>query len=219
MYDKIIHSKRRTLGLEITSHGEVILRVPQKVKEKEVRIFLGRNKNWIQKHKSEAIQRAREIPKKLFVHGEYLPYLGRSFPLCISDQKRPKIMFQGYFSLSSTYQKAGREVFVAWAKKEARKVCKERVQVYAERAGREYASVRITSARRRWGSCSGDSLNFTWRLILAPLWVLDYIVAHEVAHLVHKNHGKRFWNKVEKIYPNYKKAEKWLKNHGHLLNV
>ena len=219
MIDRVIHSNRKTLGLEITSHGEVILRVPQKVREREVERFLQRSKHWIQKHKQIAIKRKQETLTLDFTHGTYLPYLGVSYPLRIIDQKRPKIAFVGHFMLGKAHQGKGRAVFMQWAKKEAKKVCEIRARIYAKKAKREFVNIRITSAEKRWGSCSGDSLNFAWRLVLAPLWIIDYIVAHEVAHLIHKNHGKRFWVKVETLYPNYKEAERWLKNHGHILNV
>ena len=82
----------------------------------------------------------------------------------------------------------------------------------------KFKEVRISNAKKRWGACSGAGiLSFACRLTLAPLWVVDYVVAHEVAHLIHKNHGKRFWKKVEYIYPKYKEARKWLKANGHLL--
>ena len=117
-------------------------------------------------------------------------------------------------------KKEGKEAFLWWLKYEARRICESRAAIFAEKAGMEYSGVRISSAKKRWGSCASPGrLCFAYRLVLAPLWVLDYVVAHEVSHLLHKNHGKRFWKKVEVLYPKYKNARTWLHTHGHLLNV
>lgn len=80
--------------------------------------------------------------------------------------------------------------------------------------------VRITSARTRWGSCSGkNNLNFTYRLAMAPLNVIEYVVVHELAHLKHRNHSKAFWNEVGMIKPDYRKDRDWLKKNGFHLTL
>jgi predicted metal-dependent hydrolase len=78
----------------------------------------------------------------------------------------------------------------------------------------------ITNAQKRWGSCSHQgNLNFAWRLIMAPLPIIDSVVVHELVHLEVKNHSKAFWNKVEISHPQYKEHKDWLKNMGHLLRL
>jgi len=105
-------------------------------------------------------------------------------------------------------------------KKAARHIITQRVSFFASQHGFEYGKIRITSASRRWGSCNEkNDLCFTWKLVLARPGAVDYVVVHELAHTVHKNHGKRFWAKVEKILPEYKMENKWLKTNGHLLKV
>ncbi len=89
-----------------------------------------------------------------------------------------------------------------------------RVKFFAEHMGLNYSSVRITSARQRWGSCGPHgSLNFTWRLMLAPNEVIDYVVVHELAHIIYRGHGPRFWHIVASIMPNFKNHKKWLREH------
>ncbi|MBX7149054.1 M48 family metallopeptidase [bacterium] len=103
-------------------------------------------------------------------------------------------------------------------KKQAKLLFKERVELYAQAHHLTYSTIKINSAKRRWGSCSiKGNLNFTWRLVLAPLWVLDYVVVHELAHLKHHNHSHRFWEQVAMMYPNYKEASLWLKLNSTLL--
>ncbi|MBK7452806.1 MAG: M48 family metallopeptidase [Anaerolineales bacterium] len=80
--------------------------------------------------------------------------------------------------------------------------------------------MKISSARTRWGSCSPDgTLNFTWRLVMAPLEVIDYVVIHELAHLRVKNHSSKFWDVVKAIDPQYKEKRKWLRENGGKLNL
>jgi predicted metal-dependent hydrolase len=92
------------------------------------------------------------------------------------------------------------------------------VDHYASQYGFQYKKIGITSAQTRWGSCSANgSLNFSWRLILAPMEAVDYVVVHELVHTVHHNHSRRFWQKVGKIMPDYKERRKWLRKNGQRL--
>ena len=102
--------------------------------------------------------------------------------------------------------------------KKAQEVFSQRVAYYSSKANSPYKRIRISQARSRWGSCGAKgNLNFSWRLIMAPLEVIDYVVAHEVAHLKIKNHSKHFWLWVEQLFPDYRQQRKWLKTNGHLL--
>jgi predicted metal-dependent hydrolase len=100
-------------------------------------------------------------------------------------------------------------------KKLAKQTIPPRVEELALKYGFSYKSIKITSAMTRWGSCtSKKNLNFTYRLVLAPPEVLDYVIVHELCHLRHMNHSRNFWNEVALILPNYKNRSKWLKEHG-----
>jgi predicted metal-dependent hydrolase len=103
-------------------------------------------------------------------------------------------------------------------KRKALEHLRQRVAYYANLTGLTYKSVKINEAKTRWGSCSyTGAINFTWRLILAPERVIDYVVVHELMHLKQPNHSFRFWNEVKNLVPDYKQDEKWLKNNGHRL--
>lgn len=103
-------------------------------------------------------------------------------------------------------------------REKARKRITERVSYFAEKMGVTYTSIRIGSARTRWGSCSArGGLNFQWKLILMPPEILDYVVVHELAHRIEMNHSPRFWAQVEKILPDYRQRRQWLKENGSLV--
>lgn len=107
-----------------------------------------------------------------------------------------------------------------WLKREARREVEAAVGRYATEIVRSPAAIRIGDARSRWGSCSSSGvLSFSWRLILAPPFVLDYLAAHEVAHLVEMNHSRRFWALLSRLDPDHARARSWLKQHGAALHA
>ena len=109
---------------------------------------------------------------------------------------------------------------VRYYKKQARQVIPLRVKELSCLTGLGYKGIKITSARKRFGSCSPiNSLTFSWRLLLAPGKVLDYVIIHELAHTVEKNHSRRFWGKIEELMPDYKFSHVWLKENGAGLNI
>jgi predicted metal-dependent hydrolase len=102
-----------------------------------------------------------------------------------------------------------------WLKRQAHQDLRTRVSVHAGRLGLAPARIFVRDQTTRWGSCSTTgALSFSWRLVLAPPFVLDYLAAHEVAHLAHMNHGPRFWALVERIMPRHEEARVWLRKHG-----
>jgi hypothetical protein len=105
-------------------------------------------------------------------------------------------------------------------KKQAKQFIPARVGELSSLTGLSYKGIKITSARKRFGSCSlTNKLTFSWRLLLAPEEVLDYVIIHELAHTAEKNHSKRFWSKVRELMPDYRSAHTWLKQNGASLNI
>ena len=97
----------------------------------------------------------------------------------------------------------------------ARKIFKRKTAAYARRMGVTYGRITIREQKTRWGSCSSaGNLNYNWRLIFAPEEIVDYIVVHELAHRLEMNHSKAFYNIVESVLPDYRKAQKWLRENG-----
>lgn len=111
-------------------------------------------------------------------------------------------------------------IFISWYTVQAKPVITERVKEYAANYGFIYRQVKITDAQTRWGSCSpSGSLNFSWRLVMAPIRVIDYVVVHELVHLNEKNHSGRFWDNVKAILPDYTQQVQWLKTNGYKLRL
>jgi len=138
---------------------------------------------------------------------------GKGSPVWIDrDSARPAIRVGG------RPEHASRRL-LDWLKREARKKIDERVATYATALSVRPKRITIRDTSSRWGSCSSArSLSFSWRLILAPPAVLEYVVAHEVAHLRELNHKPRFWRLVETLVPEIEKSQTWLSTHGALLH-
>lgn len=130
------------------------------------------------------------------------------------------LSFYNGFYLSKKCLKEAKHLFVRWYKNEAAAKIKERLNWYCSRSGLKYNEFNITSAQKRWGSCTSlNNLNFSWRLIMTPLEIIDYVVTHELTHLTEKNHSKRFWEKLSLLFPGFKQCKIWLKENEHLLTI
>ncbi len=218
--DQIIRSKRTSFGLEIKPDGRLIVRAPQTATQKEIRAVVARKANWILKTQSRLAQKFPTIKPKTFAPGETFWYLGQQYPLRLTDRQRPPLALDGEFKLSRAAQYRARAVFIEWYREETRTITQDLIDTYAKTYGFCVNQVRVTSARTRWGSCSGkNNLNFTYRLCMAPLPVVDYVVIHELVHLKVRNHSKSFWEAVAAIKPNYPTERAWLKEHGPLLTL
>lgn len=155
---------------------------------------------------------------KTFSEGDLYYFLGDQYSLTLVDRSRPPLKLEKNFQLSKKRLPQAKKVFTDWYKKQARVVLEERVAHFSGLHNFQPKSIKITSAQKRWGSCtSKGNLNFSWRLVLAPMEVVDYVVVHELAHLNQPNHSKKFWDLVLKILPDYKKQRKWLRDHDHQL--
>jgi predicted metal-dependent hydrolase len=212
--NQIIRSKRKTLTLVVKPDGSLLVRAPWRASEKSIGEFIAKNMPWITKKKAEALDAFHPQPPR-YIPGEMFMYLGAAYPLEIVSEQEKSLLFDGKFKLAGPAQSHAMLAFKRWYREQARQILTERVSFYARQYGFQYKKIGITSARTRWGSCSADgSLNFSWRLILAPVDAVDYVVVHELVHTIFHNHSKRFWNRVQELMPDYKEHRNWLRKIG-----
>ncbi|GAG91378.1 unnamed protein product, partial [marine sediment metagenome] len=165
-------------------------------------------------------QRSLDNPARKFAAGEEFPYLGISYPLEIVHKQDQTLILRDKFYLAEFASLNAKAVFIDWYKAQAALEIGDRVEIYAQLNGYAFKRFRITSAKTRWGSCGPHgSLNFSYRLIMAPIEIIDYVVVHELAHLRIMNHSKTFWGEVQKLMPDYDVQRKWLKDNGHRLTL
>lgn len=218
---EIIRTKRRTIALQITPQAELIIRAPHRAPLETIHRFVREKMSWILEKQRFVRENYRPPIQKQFVEGESFLYLGQQYKLRIISKAKEPLVFNGReFLLWEKYLSVAEQVFVWWYKKEAYNVTRRRVNFYANSNKLKYSSFKITSGRKRLGACSSKgAINFSWRLMVTPMEVVDYVVVHELSHLREHNHSKRFWHNVQLLYPSYKQARTWLKNNGHLLII
>jgi predicted metal-dependent hydrolase len=212
--------RKRTISLQITRQSEVIVSAPYFTPASEINNFIEQKYDWIQKN----IQRQKEeqvhAGEKPYESGEYFYYLGTPYPLEVFFQQGlpAGLVFWGnrFYLNCVDSEVRRRSYFIEWYKIRAREYFTGQVERLSCQLQLLPHSIRITSAQTRWGSCSGENnLAFSFRLIMAPPAVIDYVIVHELMHIKEKSHSSRFWKLIETTMPEYKRHRHWLKENGH----
>jgi len=206
-------ARARRLSLRVSRvDGSVSLSLPRFASEREARVFLSEKESWIRKHLARAPSRQRAR------FGSTVPYMGEDCPI-IEGSKRRAQFREGAFELSSPEETLGPRL-QAFLKLDAGERLRAASDHYAALLGVSYTKLSLRDTRSRWGSCTTDgALMYSWRLAMAPHAVLDYVAAHEVAHLREMNHSSRFWSLVADVCPDYVAHKDWLKRHGDKLQA
>lgn len=217
--DQLIRSRRKTVAIIVQRDGRVIVRAPLKAAAEAIEVFVQSKSEWIREKKALALQSAA-APARQFVSGEKFWLLGEQIPLRVVADQRTTLALRDEFLLAAKAAPDARAIFEKWYRARALTVLAERVNLLARKYGFQYAKLRITSARTRWGSCSSrGTLSFTWRLVMAPPEVIDYVVIHELAHTRVQNHSPAFWAEVARLMPGYKRSREWLRKNGRYLTL
>jgi predicted metal-dependent hydrolase len=219
--DKIVRSARKSIGIEIGKDASLIVRAPKNTPIETIEKVVSEKERWIREKQQLMRERIESIPDRKFESGETLLLLGKEYPLLVSEDAMPHVSFSGYkFVLRKRYQGQARRLFFVWYRKKAAEIIPPRVEHYARLHSISYGKVNVSWAAGRWGSASSKgTLNFSWRLAMAPIMVIDYVVVHELAHILEPNHSRRFWDRVAEMYPNYQRARRWIADNGHLLTL
>ncbi len=212
--DRIVRSNRKTLALIVSRFGELIVRAPAKVTFGTINQFVGKHADWIIK-KQEQLINATEPSSE-----ECAYYLGIKYNIQIDKELKVPFKFDRAFCFSEKYAKYKKEILESWFRAQAGKIIKPRFIELAEKHSIKFNSVSITGAKSRWGSCNAKrNINFAYRLVMALPKAIDYVILHELAHLIELNHSANFWSKVEAMMPDYKEQEKYLRLSGHKFHV
>jgi predicted metal-dependent hydrolase len=213
---KIVRSNRKSIALVVDSDANLVVRAPQNATESVIVDFVEKKKRWITEKQQQVAAFGEKHSPVIFKSGESILYLGNTYT--ILKGSAPAIQFSSSNILIP--EEYLRDDVIAWMKDEAEKMLIERVSRYAGLMGVTYASVRLSEAKVRWGSCGKkNNLNFAWRLIMCPIAVIDYVVVHELSHIAYKNHSSSFWARVKTVLPNYKEQQDWLKVNRKLMEI
>jgi predicted metal-dependent hydrolase len=217
---RLKRSSRRTIGFTIDGTGLAIT-APRWVTLADIESAIVDKQKWIFKKLAEWQTRVeqRALPRIDWKDGAQFPYLGKTISVSLGST-RSALHFDpasGVLSLALPALADPQQIkdrVQSWLQTEARRIFGERLVVYAQKLGVEFRAYALSSAATRWGSCSSDGkIRLNWRLIHFPVSIIDYVVAHELAHLREMNHSPRFWETVESIFPEFREARHTLKHH------
>jgi len=189
--------------------------------EKDMFSFIEEKKGWILKKQQEILLKIKNRETIQAESELKVLYLGDYYPIVPVENYKYAMNFdKTQFCIDTKYLPHKKRLLQVWYNQQAKRIIHERAVMLSKASGLTFTDLKINSAKKRWGSCSGKkSLNFSWRLIMAPMPVIDYVVIHELAHTIEMNHSAKFWGLVGKNLPNFKNERTWLKDNGYLLNV
>lgn len=214
---QLIRSRRNSISIQIDSQGKLIVKAPFLMPKFLINRFIAQKSDWITK-RIKTIQDHQPQIAKQYAHGEEYIYLGNTYFLEIGSYKEISISDKLYFPKVLSFRI--KKELENWYMRQAKQVITQRVNYHAREMNTSFTGLTFSDTKSKWGSCSPDNaLQFNWRLIMAPLMVLNYVVIHELAHTKHKNHSRKFWNEVGKYTPAFRQHRKWLHANSHKLVI
>ncbi|MBW6419002.1 M48 family metallopeptidase [Celeribacter sp. PS-C1] len=206
-------SRAKRLSLRVSRlDGRVTLSMPTRLPEREALAFLREKEDWIRKHLGT------RAPEQSAAFGARVPFLGREVEIVPGQGRRARLN-DGRLEVPGEAARVAAPV-KAFLKLEAQMRLREASDRYAALLGTDYGRITLRDPRSRWGSCtSAGNLMYSWRLVMAPVEVLDYVAAHEVAHRLEMNHSDRFWAHVARVCPDHAAHRRWLHTEGEKLHA
>ena len=204
------NSKAKRIILRVDQeHDGALITLPPGASEAEAFTLAQENSDWL-------IDRLEALPpKKMFADGQVLTFMGENITICHRYELPIGVKLVGSELFVSGNKKHLPMQILEWLRNCTRDVITPRALDMASRIGQKLNRVSVRDTKSRWGSCSvNGNLSFCWRLIMTPEWVLNYVIAHEVSHLLHMNHGPEFWSTVRSLDADPIHAKKWLNQHG-----
>jgi predicted metal-dependent hydrolase len=230
--DLVFRKSRRALRmrLQIDPRGQVTLVAPWFSSQAHIRAFFAKHESWLQKHLAKIAQKKALRPAPRYRTGDTFYYFGEPVLLEVvpSERKRPDLKVRAGRMTLSLHRDIGKSEGIQSVKKtlqlffrkKAEEVIHDRLRHFNEHYGFRYHRVALRDQKSRWGSCSrAGNLNFNWRLIMAPIEVIDYVVVHELCHLGQMNHSLWFWALVEEVMPDHKQHRRWLRENHFMLTI
>lgn len=213
--------RRRSVQITVDRGGELLLTAPEVCSTRVMEKFVREKRFWIYTKLAEKEALGPAFPAKDYVDGEGFPYLGRSYRLLLIDKQTVPVKLEhGRFKMARDLAPMGREQMVRWYTERGRAWLTKRVEHYQRRIGVEPTSVAVQDLGFRWGSCGkGGRLYFHWRSILLPPRIVEYVVVHELVHLLEPHHTPAFWTRLERALPDFSARKQWLAENAARLDL
>lgn len=218
----ITRSKRKTVSLIVERNGSLRILAPLKYPEQNIMRFISEKQSWIRKKLSELEVDKKKRPS--FEEGSHIAFMGDTLKIVYHVVQKKSEEFVCivddvlHYNLRNFSYESMLKVTEQWYRQQATLLFQERVAHFNTYLDRKPSKITIKTQQKRWGTCTSKGhVLLNWRLILAPLEVIDYVILHELCHLYHMDHSKRFWDLVAKVDPVYAEKRLWLKKHGDII--
>jgi predicted metal-dependent hydrolase len=226
LHFNLVYKKQKTVRIYIDFYGSVEVHVPKGTTEEGVlRLVEGKWEQILQK-KIEMKKRADGKNSKVYDHNETFLYLGESYPIQIfqeSDISQDYVVFKDdmlHIHVKQLEDEKIQQALKRFYYQQCKSLVEKSIRFYQNNFKMKPRSIRINDSKTTWGTCDAkQQLTFNWKLAMAPQMVIDYVVVHEMCHMIHLNHDRSFWRLVGKIQPNYEEQEKWLALSSWKMNV
>jgi predicted metal-dependent hydrolase len=214
---ELIYKKRKSMRMLIDVYGNVEVQAPKGTPEQIVIQFLEEKWDWILQKKKEMKDRLEGRQEKVYEQGESFLYLGNTYPIQISQDptiEQDHAVLEGdrlHIYVKQLEDERIKQALKRFYYQQCKTLVEKSIRTYQSHFKTKPRSIRITDNKTNWGTCDAkQQLTFNWKLAMAPLDVINYVVVHEMCHMVHLNHDRSFWRLVGKIMPNYEEQENWL---------
>ncbi|MEH7482465.1 SprT family zinc-dependent metalloprotease [Neobacillus drentensis] len=214
---EINYKNRTSMGIYIDVYGNVEIQAPKGTSDELILQLLEEKWDWIQQKSTEMKDRRLGQKVKVYDHGETFLYLGNDYPIQVSQDiniKQDYVVLEGdklYIYVKQLEDEKIKQALKRFYYQQCKTLVERSIRSYQSNFKIKPRSIRISDNNKNWGTCdSRQQLTFNWKLAMAPLKVIDYVVVHEMCHMVHLNHDRSFWRLVGKIIPEYEQMENWL---------
>ncbi|HEX3025771.1 MAG TPA: SprT family zinc-dependent metalloprotease [Clostridia bacterium] len=198
--------------IQVEKDGGVVIRAPSSLSVNSLEKFIQGKQTWIR----NAVERQKKHHLKTSLSirdGGRLLYLGELRPVVSDSGVRDAYYQEGTYYIPTLSEEENRQSVISLLRKTAKRTFTRRVKYFSCLAGIRYSSIRITGAATRWGSCNAKGgMNFSYRLLFTPPETIDYVIVHELSHILQHNHSEAFWKVVENIMPDYRRRARALRN-------
>lgn len=220
-FEVVRSARRRSISIEIAK-AQVVVRAPYFVARADIEKFVREKSDWVQQKLAQQEQQISALPSYSFTNGSCLPFLGEPLTLVVHKQPRADVVRYGAQLLVILTTRSrlpdeqqAKRLVCQWYQEQALTLLQAKTDAAATRLGTQHAGVTLKATRSKWGHCTAQgAIQYNWQILLAPESIVDYLVAHEVSHLLHHNHSPAFWGVVASLCPDYKTRRAWLKAHG-----
>ena len=220
----ITRTKRKKTISILIKDGNVEVKAPFDLKQNEIDAFILKKEKWI-KNKILLQKKIKQLPKKKFINGEIFKFLGKDLILKINISGAKKTYIKNDYicldlkdNTKNNRDKIKKELELFY-RSFSEKILKEKTLIESKKMNLKVEKIKVRSYKNRWGSCSSNGdISYNWKLIMAPEKIINYVIIHELCHLIHFNHSRDYWKEVSKKLPNYRESKEWLKSNQYLFD-